>query len=304
VTESIIDILSQGRDNTARASKIYGLVVGIVTNNKCPEKLGRVKVKFPWLHDQLESWWARIAYPMAGKERGYWWIPEIDDEVLVGFEHGDVRFPYIVGGLHNGVDKPPKCDDVTSTFGGTEYDYGAYGTKGRDFNEDGKNDLRFIRSRSGHLLVFDDKNGSEKITLTDKTGSHRIEIFTDKKKVVITSSDGDIELIAEKKVKICCEDFELHSRKNSTLNVDENMEVTVKKNQTTKVKQSISVKSDMDSKHEAGTSFDLKSGTSLSAKAGSTGEVSATASLKCHGATAEYSGDAQTVVKGGVVMIN
>lgn len=304
MTESIIDILSQGRDNTARASKIYGLVVGIVTNNQDPEKLGRVKVRFPWLNDDVESWWARIAFTMAGKERGYWWIPEVEDEVLVGFEHGDVRFPYIVGGLHNGVDKPPKCHDVTSSFGGTEYDHGAYPTSGRDHNEDGKNDLRFMRSRSGHLLIFDDKDGKEKITLTDKTGNHRIEIFTDKKTIVITSSDGDIELIAEKKVKIRCEDFELHTRKDATLKIDQNMETTVKQNQTTKVQKSISVKSDMDTKHEAGTSVDIKSGTAFSAKAGTTGELSATASLKCHGMTAQYSGDAQTVVKGGMVMIN
>lgn len=304
MTESIVDILSQGRDNTARASKIYGLVVGIVTNNQDTEKLGRVKVKFPWLHDSVESWWARIAYPMAGKERGYWWIPEVEDEVLVGFEHGDVRFPYVVGGLHNGVDKPPKGHDVTSTFGGTEYDYGGYSTSGRDFNEDGKNDLRFIRSRSGHLLIFDDKDGKEKITLTDKTGSHRIEIFTDKKKVVVTSSDGDIELCAEKKVKITCEDFELHTRKNATLKIDKDMETTVKNNKTTKVEKTLSVKSDMDTKHEAGTSFDMKSGTSLTAKAGTTGEVSAGASLKCNSPQSEFSGDGQCTVKGGMVMIN
>src|SRR2546421_10678153 len=111
--ESISDILHQGRDEAGRASKIYGLVVALVTNNQDPDKLGRVKVKFPWLDDQVESWWARIAYPMAGKERGFWWVPEIDDEGLVGLEHGDVRFPYIAGALHNGQDKPPQPHDVT-----------------------------------------------------------------------------------------------------------------------------------------------------------------------------------------------
>src|SRR6516162_486840 len=107
MTESIIDILSQGRDREAQASKIYGLVVGIVTNNKDPDGLGRIKVKFPWLDDKLESWWARLAYPMVGKKMGFFYLPEINDEVLVGFEHGDVRFPYILGSLYNGVDKPP-----------------------------------------------------------------------------------------------------------------------------------------------------------------------------------------------------
>jgi uncharacterized protein involved in type VI secretion and phage assembly len=304
MSESIVDILSQGRDHAAQASKIYGLVVGIVTNNKDPDKLGRIKVKFPWLDDKVESWWARIAQPMGGKERGHWWIPEVDDEVLVGFDHGDVRFPYIVGTLYNGVDKPPVCNDVTSTFAGTEYDYGAYSTSGRDLNEDGKNDLRFIRSRSGHLVVLDDKDGKEKVTITDKTGAHRIEIFTDKKKVVITSSDGDVEICAEKKVKITCEDFELHSRKSTTMNVDTDMAVTVKQNLTEKVKQSISRKSDMDTKQEAGTSMDLKAGTSATMKAGTTGEVSAGATLKCSSPSSTFSGDAMCTVKGGMVMIN
>ena len=117
--ESIIDILSQGRDREAQASKIYGFVIGIVTNNQDPDGLCRVKVKFPWLSDEVESWWARCAQPMAGADRGTMLIPEIDDEVLIGFEHGDVRFPYVVGALHNGVDKPPKANDITSAFGGT-----------------------------------------------------------------------------------------------------------------------------------------------------------------------------------------
>ncbi len=306
MTESIVDILAQGRDNTARASKIYGLVVGIVTNNQDTEKLGRIKVKFPWLDDTVESWWARIAYPMAGKLRGYWWIPEVDDEVLVGFEHGDVRFPYIVGALHNGVDTPPQTNDICSTFSGADTDntYGAYSTSGQDFNGDGKNDLRFIRSRSGHLLIFDDNSGKPKITLTDNTGAHRIEIFTDKKKIVITSSDGDIELYAEKKVVISCEEFDLHTRKDAILKIDGDMTTTVQGNQSDTVSKSISVKGSMDIAHQSGTTFDIKSGTALTAKAGTTGELDASLSLKCHGLTGEFSADTQTVVKGAIVMIN
>ena len=64
--------------------------MGLVTNNKDPEKLGRVKVKFPWMTNDEESHWARIATMDAGKDRGSWWIPEINDEVLCVFEHGDV----------------------------------------------------------------------------------------------------------------------------------------------------------------------------------------------------------------------
>src|SRR5438067_2533748 len=125
--ESMIDLLTTGRDREAQASKIYGVVVGLVVNNRDPEGLGRVKVMFPWLDDSCESWWARIAFTMAGPGRGFWWIPEVNDEVLVCFEHGDVRFPYIIGGLYNGQDRPPLSGPTGGGFGGPEYDHGPYG---------------------------------------------------------------------------------------------------------------------------------------------------------------------------------
>lgn len=108
-----------------------GLAVALVTQNQDPDGLGRVRVRFPWF-DERESFWARLATPMAGKDRGLVLIPEVDDEVLVGFEREDLRFPYVLGGLWNGVDKPP-------------YD-----------NSDGNNDTRMFKSRKGHTLTFDD----------------------------------------------------------------------------------------------------------------------------------------------------
>lgn len=82
------------------------LAIGIVTDNKDPDKLGRVKVRYPLLNDEVESGWARIAWGAAGAERGVVALPHVNDEVAVGFEHGDVRRPVIVGVLFNGVDKP------------------------------------------------------------------------------------------------------------------------------------------------------------------------------------------------------
>jgi phage protein D len=82
------------------------VVVGEVTNNNDPDGLGRVKVKFPTLGDTIESWWARIASPSAGKDRGLLMMPVIGDEVLVAFEHGDARRPYVLGSVWNGRAKP------------------------------------------------------------------------------------------------------------------------------------------------------------------------------------------------------
>jgi uncharacterized protein involved in type VI secretion and phage assembly len=82
------------------------LAIGIVTSNEDPDKLGRVKVKYPILGGEVESFWARVVQGAAGKERGVVALPHVNDEVVVGFEHGDVRRPYVLGALFNGKDAP------------------------------------------------------------------------------------------------------------------------------------------------------------------------------------------------------
>jgi phage protein D len=84
------------------------LVIGIVTDNKDPDKMGRVKVKVPVLADDVETWWARVLTPSAGPSRGVYMLPAVNDEVVLGFENGDTRRPYVIGSLFNGVDKPLK----------------------------------------------------------------------------------------------------------------------------------------------------------------------------------------------------
>jgi uncharacterized protein involved in type VI secretion and phage assembly len=85
-------------------SHVEGVVVGLVTQVRAD---GRVKVHFPWLDEGHETDWIRIATLMAGKDRGSFFMPEAEDEVLLAFEHGDARFPYVIGFLWNGVDNPP-----------------------------------------------------------------------------------------------------------------------------------------------------------------------------------------------------
>jgi uncharacterized protein involved in type VI secretion and phage assembly len=111
---------------------VKGLAIAVVTQNKDDEGQCRVKVSYPWHDKPRDSYWARLAMPMAGEERGMVLIPEVGDEVLVGFERDDLAFPCVLGSLHNGKDKPPFA------------------------NDDGKNDKRGIVSRKKHHLVFDD----------------------------------------------------------------------------------------------------------------------------------------------------
>jgi uncharacterized protein involved in type VI secretion and phage assembly len=136
-----------------------GPVIGLVTNNQDPDGLGRVKVKFPWLSDNDESAWAPMVTPMAGNGRGFMYLPEVDDEVMVLFEHGDIHRPYVIGGMWNGIDKPPL--DVNDAVGGG-----------------GVVNKRVIKSRSGHTILLDDTQGNEEITIIDKTGSNKIVLHS------------------------------------------------------------------------------------------------------------------------------
>src|SRR6266576_1198712 len=203
---SIIDLLPVDTDVGTRAGKIFGVVIGIVTNNQDPDKLGRVKVRFPWLDDDDESNWARIATTMAGKSRGTFFLPEVDDEVLVAFEHGNVEKPYVIGALWNGVDAPVHD------------------------NADGKNNLRVIHSRAGHELIFNDEDGKEQVEiktkaghqflLDDTSGSEKIAIVdkSGNNKIEIDSAQNSIAISAETKITL----------KAPTVEVIADTEMTVK----------------------------------------------------------------------------
>jgi|SRR5215831_5821992 len=90
--------------------QLNGVVIGIVKSLDDPQQQGRIELQFPWLDEAQRSAWAPVAAPMAGKKRGMFYMPELGDEVLVAFEHGDFDHPFIVGFLWNGVDTPPTND--------------------------------------------------------------------------------------------------------------------------------------------------------------------------------------------------
>lgn len=161
---------------------VQGMVIGVVTNNKDPDELGRVRVKFPWLSDDDESAWARVVSPMAGGGRGLFYLPEVDDEVLVGFEHGDIHRPFIIGALWNGKDKPPI--KASQAVGG-----------------DGKVNKRVLKSRSGHTITLDDTAGGEEITIVDKTGSNKI-VFHSPDNSLQIKVQGDLTIEAQGKLTL------------------------------------------------------------------------------------------------------
>jgi phage baseplate assembly protein gpV len=118
-----------------------GVVTAVVTNATDPDGQGRVQVQYQWLPGTTQSAWAAVSAPLAGKGRGMWFMPELQDEVLLSFDHGDFDHPFIVGYLWNGVDSPPDTD----------------------------NQNRTIKTPSGHSIVFGD--GSGKIVITSAGGT-------------------------------------------------------------------------------------------------------------------------------------
>jgi phage protein D/phage baseplate assembly protein gpV len=201
--------------------RVRGVVTGLVTNLNDPDDLGRVKVKYAWLGD-IESDWVRIAAPMAGPTRGFYYLPEVNDEVLVAFEQGDVHHGYIVGALWNGKDKPPKPNsEVTS---------------------EGVVNQRIVQSRSGHTVILDDTNGAEQIIIRDKTGKNEMIIDSSQNSMSI-NVDGDFSVTAKGKITLSStKDMELASKANGTVKAQSNLDLKAQSNLTAEGTSSAKVK--------------------------------------------------------------
>ena len=166
----------------ARAKVGQTLLVGVVADNQDPEGLGRVRVKCPTLTEEHESNWARVVGVGVGNNRGFDCLPEIDDEVLVGFEHGDIHRPYILGGVWNGQDAPPESVD--------------------DSVVDSKVRLRTFKTRTGHSLQFveEDKGSSKKGIQVLSVYGHEIYL-NDSEKVIKIKTKGGHQLTLDDKGK-------------------------------------------------------------------------------------------------------
>jgi phage protein D/phage baseplate assembly protein gpV len=183
---SLLGLASLGATNASAAGSppIEGLVIGQVTDVRDPEQLDRVRLKFPWLSESYTSDWARVVQAGAGAKRGWMVLPEVDDEVLVGFEHGDVERPYVIGGLYNGVDRPKDLGELVD--GGT-----------------GAVDFRWFVSRLGHAVSFDDRpagggillrTGDDKESIGLNAVKHRVHLKSSGE--VVIESDGDVSIKA------------------------------------------------------------------------------------------------------------
>ena len=204
-----LDLFHGITSSEEHSGRFYGVTIGVVTNNSDQEGLGRVKVSFPWLSDEHESQWARVLTPMAGDNRGLYFLPEVGDEVLVAFEHGMIDFPYVLGALWNGKEPP-----IGS-------------------NSDGKNNLRLIKSRSGHTIIFDDSKDAEKIIIRDKTEKNEI-VIDSKTNTVTVRAEGDLTIESKGKLaitssnddlSISCKNLSIQTQQNCEINAQQNLKV-------------------------------------------------------------------------------
>jgi len=165
-----LDFVLESRAQFGLGGRWYGIYPALVSDIKDPDGTGRVKVTLPWSpdtsSDRYETW-ARVATMMGGNNRGSWFIPDVNDEVLIAFEAGDPRRPYVLGGLWNGKDKPPQSMDGS-----------------------GQNNLKVLRSRNGVKITLDDSSGRETF-IAETPGGQKITLQDGPGTVEIADSNGN-----------------------------------------------------------------------------------------------------------------
>jgi len=152
-------------------NRIFGVLPGVVRDLNDSEGMGRVLVRFHTLGSEENSYWARIATLYSGNDRGILFRPEVGDEVLCTFEHGDIQYPYVLGGLWNGQETPPDSDS--------------------------QNNKKMIVTRSGHKITFDDGPLAEKIEIESKSGQKIVlddSVPASEKIQIETTSTGIVEI--------------------------------------------------------------------------------------------------------------
>jgi len=278
------------------------MLVGIVSNNKDPKGWGRVRVKFPTLTEEHESNWARVVSVGAGPGRGLDCLPEINDEVLVAFEHGDIHRPYVIGGVWNGTDAPPE-----------KVDENAVGGKIR---------LRTFKTRVGHKLQFveEDKgaikkgvylntigghnlrlNDSEKFGELETTGGHKFRADDSNKTVSLTST-GDITVKSgttgtANKISVNGGEIALTGSQKITLTVGGTSIELTPSGIAMRTTGTLSIQASSSISVQSAGSISASAGGALSANSGSTISVNA-------GASVSISGAASVGLLGGIIRLN
>jgi len=177
--------------------------------------MGRVTVKFPWLNPDLSSSWARVVGVGAGVDRGMYWLPEINDEVLVAFEQGDISRPIVIGGLWNGEDAPPIPASTAISNGAVQQ--------------------RVLVTRAGHKITLAEENPG--FVRVETAGGHTLVLHDDDGKVEIKTAGNTILALDDNSNKITIKgpgDVEIEAGLNASIKANGNMEIEASGNLTIK----------------------------------------------------------------------
>jgi len=172
IEETVIETILQDRSQHGFGGRFFGVFPALVTNVVDPDGQARIQVELPWSPDagtanaRYETW-ARLATMMAGSSRGSFFVPDVNDEVLVAFESGDPRRPYVLGALWNGKDAPPTSMDSA-----------------------GSNNTKLLCSRNGVKMTLDDTTGSEKFVV-ETPGGQKITLQDGAATITMVDSNGN-----------------------------------------------------------------------------------------------------------------
>jgi uncharacterized protein involved in type VI secretion and phage assembly len=220
--------------------------IGFVKDNRDPEKLGRVRVLLNWNPDEEERWtpWIRISQPHGGFNKGFYYIPEITEEVMVGFENGNAEKPYVIGSVYDGEQHPDKGKWYSDT-----------------------NDIKAIRTRNGHTIEIHDQNDDGFIRIYDNEKDTYVLTFSTDKKLIRLESKGNIELFADADIvmqagndirMLAGNDMKSVANKNMTESAGENLSITVGASADITIGNNLSIKTGSDAMIESGNNLTLQ----------------------------------------------
>ncbi|MBD2494637.1 VgrG-related protein [Nostoc sp. FACHB-280] len=277
------------------------LLVGVVSNNQDPKGWGRVRVKFPTLTEEHESNWARVVSVGAGPGRGFDCLPEVNDEVLVAFEHGDIHRPYVIGGVWNGTDAPPEA--VADTVVGGKVRLRTFKTRvghKLQFVEEDKGTKKgaYLQTVDGHNLRMND---SDKFAELETTGGHKFRCDDSSKTISLTST-GDITVKSgttgtAKKISVNGGEIALTATQKISLTVGGTSIELTTSGITMRTTGTLSI--------QAASSISVQSGGSLSANAGGALSANSSSSISVNaGAAVSINGAASVGILGGIIRLN
>src|SRR5438477_939562 len=222
---SLLGLASMSASNgsvSAGGAPINGVVVAQVTDNNDPNNQARVKLKFPWLDDNYESDLARVTQLGAGPNSGALFMPEVNDEVLVAFEFGDIRRPFVVGSLYNGQDTP---------------------NLGSSLFNDGQVMRRRFTSRKGHLMLFFDDPNNARVAILSSDGNL---------KVSLNETNSEIHISSQGKVHV-------ESQQDMTFESQANLKLSAQQGITLEAQTNLNLKGSSGATLDGGPQLEMKS---------------------------------------------